>query len=258
MAEDRAQAATTGVESMDSTDASTGSAAVIRVAIVDDQPLVRTGFRMLLSSQPDLVVVGEAGTGREAVALAASTACDVILMDVRMPDMDGLAATAAILDTSRELPSGHPEPHIIVLTTFALDAYVFSAIRAGASGFLLKDAEPEELLAAIRTVIRGDAVIAPQMTRRLIDAAVPLAPDGAAAPSAELVAMAEALTAREREVVVLIAQGMSNAEIASVLFLSEATVKTHVAHILQKTASRDRVQAVVFAYEVGLVRPTTK
>lgn len=213
---------------------------------------------MLLSSQPDLTVVGEAGTGREAVALAASTPIDVILMDVRMPDMDGLEATRAILACgggADSLPAEPPAgPRIIILTTFALDEYVFAAIKAGASGFLLKDAEPEALLSAVRTVHRGDAVIAPQMTRRLIDQVVPLLGDAAREPPAQLTAMACALTARELEVLALVAQGCSNAEIAAELFLSEATVKTHVAHILAKTASRDRVQAVVFAYESGLVR----
>ncbi len=236
----------------------------IRVAIIDDQQLVRSGFRMLLSSQDDLTVVGEAGTGREAVSLAASTDIDVILMDVRMPEMDGLQATTAILSAahSRETERAGDlgveggcvdRPRIIILTTFALDEYVFSAIKAGASGFLLKDAEPEALLAAVRTVHRGDAVIAPQMTRRLIDQVVPLL-NPTPASSAPLAALAASLTARELEVLSLIAQGCSNAEIAAELYLSEATVKTHVAHILQKTTSRDRVQAVVFAYEAGIVQ----
>lgn len=230
----------------------------IRVAIVDDQQLVRSGFRMLLSSQQDLVVVGEAGTGREAVALAASTRIDVILMDVRMPDMDGLEATAAILEdaarTGAEPDAGARGLRVVILTTFALDEYVFRAIQAGASGFLLKDAEPEALLDAVRTVHRGDAVIAPQMTRALIDKVIPVIDAAVGSIPAPLREMVASLTARELEVLSLVARGMSNAEIARELFLSEATVKTHVAHILAKTASRDRVQAVVFAYETGLVR----
>ncbi|HHW51511.1 MAG TPA: response regulator transcription factor [Pseudoclavibacter sp.] len=228
----------------------------IRVAIADDQQLVRSGFGMLLSSQPDMAVVGEAGTGQEAIALVERVLVDVILMDVRMPGMDGLAATQAIVEQARA--SGcHQRPRVIILTTFALDEYVFQAIEAGASGFLLKDADPEELLQAVRTVHRGDAVIAPQMTRRLLDALMPTRQVAAPALSNRQREMLESLTRREREVLGLLAQGRSNAEIAGELFLSETTVKTHVAHILQKTASRDRVQAVVFAYETGVVGANT-
>ncbi|MBO1900514.1 response regulator transcription factor [Leucobacter weissii] len=234
--------------------------AEIRVALVDDQQLVRGGFGMLIGSQPDLVVVGEAGDGLAAIELLEGTPADVVLMDVRMPGMNGIDATRAILE--------RPDPpRVIVLTTFDLDDYVLEAIRAGASGFLLKDAEPEELLRAIRSVHRGDAVISPSMTRRLLSHVGPMlgsegasdparTADGAEAAAASgLVEMAASLTAREREVLELVAQGMSNAEIAAALVLSETTVKTHVRRILAKTASRDRVQAVVFAYEAGIVAP---
>lgn len=236
----------------------------IRVLLVDDQQLVRGGFGMLIGSQPDLEVVGEAGDGRRAVELLETLAADVVLMDVRMPDMNGIEATRRIL-------ARNDAPRVIVLTTFDLDEYVLDAIRAGASGFLLKDAEPEELLRAVRAVHRGDAVISPTMTRRLLHHVGPMlageqrAAEGADACPAEpagpppmpeaLAEMERALTAREREVLELIAQGMSNAEIAAELYLSEATVKTHVARVLQKTASRDRVQAVVFAFEAGIVTP---
>lgn len=226
----------------------------IRVFLVDDQALVRGGFRMLIDSQPDLVVVGEAGDGPSAVAALEHEPADVVLMDVRMPGMTGIEATRRILDRVR------PAPRIVVLTTFDLDEYALEAIRAGASGFLLKDAQPEQLLGAIRTVHRGDAVIAPQTTRRLLAHLAPLL-DGPAGPEPReanpaLAERLERLTTREREVLELIAQGMSNQEIARELYLSEATVKTHVAHVLAKTDSRDRVQAVVFAYESGLVSPT--
>ena len=221
----------------------------IRVFLVDDQALVRGGFRMLIDSQPDLEVVGEAAGGIEAIEALASTPADVVLMDVRMPGITGIEATARILAA----PSA---PRVIVLTTFDLDEYVLDAVRAGASGFLLKDAEPEQLLGAIRTVHRGDAVIAPQMTRRLLAHVVPILDQAPTRATPALATTLEQLTAREREVLELIAQGMSNQEIARALFLSEATVKTHVAHLLAKTSSRDRVQAVVFAYESGLVTPS--
>ena len=225
----------------------------IRVALVDDQQLVRAGFRLVIDSQPDLEVVLEAGDGAQALrALTPGQgrpAVDVVLMDVRMPVMDGLAATAALTAVG-------DRPRVIVLTTFDLDEYVLRAIRAGASGFLLKDAPPEEMLDAIRTVHAGDAVIAPSSTRRLLDhlvAVLPAEPDPAApAPARTAVA---GLTDREREVLVLMARGRSNREIAAELFVAEPTVKTHVSRILAKLPARDRVQAVVTAYEAGLVHP---
>lgn len=213
----------------------------IRVALVDDQQLVRSGFRMLLESQDDLEVVVEAGTGEEAIAALRSTPADVVLMDIRMPGMDGLTATAALASST--------EARIIILTTFDLDEYVVSAIKAGASGFLLKDAPPEELLNAIRRVHAGDAILAPSATRRLLDrlaVSLPEPTDGAGL---------EGLTDREREVLVLMARGLTNQEICSELVLAEPTVKSHVGHILAKLGARDRVQAVVIAYETGLVRP---
>ncbi len=221
----------------------------IRVALVDDQQLVRSGFSMLINSQPDLDVVCQAGNGMEAVSVLSSTAVDVVLMDVRMPGMDGIEATRRILEQTQGAG-----PRIIVLTTFDLDEYALAAIQAGASGFLLKDAPPEELLEAVRTVHRGDAVIAPSTTRRLLAHVAPLlrAPSASNDRAKTLVAT---LTAREREVFTLIAQGRSNTEIAADLFLSEATVKTHVGHILAKLGARDRVQVVVLAYEAGVVQP---
>jgi len=232
----------------------------IRVALVDDQQLVRAGFRMVIDSQPDLTVVLEAGDGAQAVRALGPSAretigpVDVVLMDVRMPTMDGLTATAQI---TADADRGAPAPRVIVLTTFDLDEYVLSAIRAGASGFLLKDAPPEEMLAAIRTVHRGDAVIAPSSTRRLLEHLVTaLPPDEPTDPAQQAVHRAVAeLTDREREVLVLMARGRSNTEIGQDLFVAEATVKTHVGRILAKLGVRDRVQAVVAAYETGLVRP---
>jgi len=230
----------------------------VRVALVDDQQLVRAGFRMVIDSQPDLEVVLEAGDGAQAVraldpaARTATGQVDVVLMDVRMPVMDGLEATEHIV--ARSTPQA-PAPKVIVLTTFDLDEYVLAAIRAGASGFLLKDAPPEEMLGAIRTVHRGDAVIAPSSTRRLLEHLVTALPDdapaGAEHPAHQAVAQ---LTEREREVLVLMARGRSNTEIGQDLFVAEATVKTHVGRILAKVGARDRVQAVVVAYEAGLVR----
>ncbi|MFJ6536436.1 response regulator [Paenarthrobacter sp. NPDC091711] len=232
--------------------------APIRVALVDDQHLVRSGFGMLINSQPDLEVVAEAGNGIEAVQALSATAADVVLMDVRMPGMDGIEATRRILEQASAQPSGsqRAEIKIVVLTTFDLDEYALAAIQAGASGFLLKDAPPEELLEAIRTVYRGDAVIAPSTTRRLLDHVAPLLRTQTPEQS-EHAAAVERLTAREREVFQLIAQGQSNPEIAAGLFLSEATVKTHVGHILAKLGARDRVQVVVIAYETGIVSPGT-
>jgi DNA-binding NarL/FixJ family response regulator len=231
----------------------------IRVGVVDDQQLVRAGFRLVIDSQPDLTVVLEAGDGAQAVqALTPGTAqaqvlgpVDVVLMDVRMPHLDGLAATEAVVAAGTP---EHPAPRIIVLTTFDLDEYVLSAIRAGASGFLLKDAPPEDMLAAIRTVHRGDAVIAPSSTRRLLEHLVTALPaeqrqDGAGAEALGT------LTEREREVLVLMARGRSNTEIGEDLYVAEATVKTHVGRVLAKLGARDRVQAVVVAYETGLVVP---
>ncbi|MDM7854055.1 response regulator [Cellulomonas alba] len=224
----------------------------IRVALVDDQQLVRAGFRMVIDSQPDLEVVLEAGDGAQAVRAldpGAGHRVDVVLMDVRMPAMDGLEATALV--------TARPDaPRVVVLTTFDLDEYVLAAIRAGASGFLLKDAEPEDMLAAIRTVHRGDAVIAPSSTRRLLEHLVQvLPPDEPGAPTDPARAAVAELTDREREVLVLMARGRSNTEIGQDLFVAEATVKTHVGRILAKLGARDRVQAVVVAYETGLVRP---
>ncbi|GAB3265067.1 transcriptional regulator [Arthrobacter pigmenti] len=221
----------------------------IRVGLVDDQQLVRSGFSMLISSQPDLEVVAEAGSGSEAVSRLAATCADVVLMDVRMPGMDGIETTRQLLNRA----PGGPAMRIVVLTTFDLDEYALSAIQAGASGFLLKDAPPEELLEAIRTVHRGDAVIAPSTTRRLLDHVAPLLNQPGPEQDRHRAAV-ETLTVREREVFVLMAQGLSNPEIAGQLYLSEATVKTHVGHILAKLQARDRVQAVVMAYETGLVR----
>jgi DNA-binding NarL/FixJ family response regulator len=215
----------------------------IRVFLVDDQELVRAGFRMLIDSQPDLSVVGEAGDGQEAVAALGRTEADVVLMDVRMPRMDGVEATGLI--------AGRPgAPRVIVLTTFDLDEYAFAAIRAGAAAFLLKDARPEDLLTAIRTVHAGDSVVAPSTTRRLLEHFAASAP-ATAGPSIE--GRLEALTEREREVLTLVGRGLSNTEIAETFVVAEATVKTHVGRLLAKTGSRDRVQLVVLAYETGLV-----
>ncbi|WP_372699679.1 response regulator [Arthrobacter sp. JSM 101049] len=224
------------------------STSTITVALVDDQLLVRSGFRMLINSQPDLEVVAEAANGREAIASPALAHADVVLMDVRMPEMDGIETTERLLD------GGSGGPRVIVLTTFDLDEYALAAIQAGASGFLLKDAPPEELLEAIRTVYRGDAVIAPSTTRRLLDHVAPMLRRPAAGTSGHEAAVAS-LTAREREVFELIALGKSNPEIAAGLFLSEATVKTHVGRILAKLQARDRVQAVVIAYATRVVSP---
>ncbi|MGW0216266.1 response regulator [Micromonospora chokoriensis] len=216
----------------------------VRILLADDQPLLRTGFRMVLGAEGDLDVVAEAGDGVEAVELSRRLLPDVVLMDIRMPRMDGVAATRAIVDA--RLPV-----RVLVLTTFDLDEYVVGALRAGASGFLAKDVPAEELISAIRTIAGGDAVVAPRILRRLLDRFAELLPDPAATPGAAL----DALTDREREVLVQVARGLSNAEIASVLSVSETTIKTHVGHVLTKLRLRDRVQAVVLAYESGLVRP---
>ncbi|MGC5628323.1 response regulator [Georgenia sp. Z1344] len=220
----------------------------IRVVLVDDQQLVRAGFALVIGSQPDMTVVGEAGDGAQALRMLAGVEADVVLMDVRMPNLDGLAATRGLAERAA---GGGRVPKVVILTTFDLDEYVLQAIRAGASGFLLKDAPPEDMLAAIRTVHAGDAVIAPSSTRRLIATVADLLPAEDRTPPAVL----DALTDREREVLVLIARGRSNTEIAAELFVAEATVKTHVGRILTKLDVRDRVQAVVLAYETGLVTP---
>jgi DNA-binding NarL/FixJ family response regulator len=221
----------------------------IRVVLVDDQQMVRAGFRMVIDSQPDLTVVGEAGTGDDAVRLLARTPADVVLMDVRMPGTDGIEATRRVTEQGER-------PRIVVLTTFDLDEYVVAAIGAGASGFLLKDAPPEEMLAAVRTVHAGDSVIAASSTRRLLQHVAPMlrGAGGTTTAQGDPRALAD-LTPREREVLVLMAYGASNTEIAGQLFVSEATVKTHVGRVLAKTGSRDRVQAVVLAYRTGLVAP---
>ena len=217
--------------------------AKIRVALVDDQELVRAGFRMVLDAQPDMTVTGEAADGQAAVELAARGESDVMVMDVRMPRMDGVEA-------ARQICAAGSRPRVLMLTTFDLDEYAFAALKAGASGFLLKDVPPEELLFAIRAVHSGDAVVAPSTTRRLIDRFAPMLPSGAHDAEPDLTG----LTSREREVLALIAQGLSNTEIAERLFVSEATVKTHVGRVLSKLGLRDRVQAVVFAYETGIVK----
>jgi DNA-binding NarL/FixJ family response regulator len=221
----------------------------IRVAIADDQTLVRAGFRVLIDSAPDMTVVGEATTGRDAVQLAGESHPDVVLMDIRMPDLDGIEATRLI--------SGSPAlagTRILILTTFETDDDVIDAMRAGASGYLLKDAEPSDLLDAIRVVAQGEALLAPSVTRRLIAAFVA---SSARQPSPPSLARLDTLTDREREVLVLIANGLNNAEIADVLFVSVATAKTHISRIMTKLDARDRAQLVVIAYETGLVIPSS-
>jgi DNA-binding NarL/FixJ family response regulator len=214
------------------------------VLIVDDQALVRAGFRMILEAEEDMEVVGEAADGREAVAEARRLRPDVVLMDVRMPDVDGIEAT-------RRLLGDFADAKVVMLTTFDMDEYVYDALRAGASGFLLKDVPPEQLIAGIRAVASGDALLAPSVTRRVIEEFVRRPPASVRALPPKL----GDLTARELEVLKLIARGRSNAEIATELFVSETTVKTHVAHVLMKLDLRDRVQGVVLAYECGLVEP---
>jgi len=217
----------------------------IRVFLVDDQQMVRAGFRMLVESQDDMEVVGEAGDGAEALERLSVTAADVVLMDVRMPRVDGVEATRRLLATAEP-------PRVIVLTTFDLDEYAFAAIRAGASAFLLKDAAPPDLLGAIRAVQAGDAVVAPSTTRRLLDHFAALPDPATTGHTDERLAQ---LTDRELEVLTLVARGLSNTEIAAELVVAETTVKTHVGRVLAKTGSRDRVQLVVLGYESGLVTP---
>jgi DNA-binding NarL/FixJ family response regulator len=220
---------------------------VIRILIADDQTLVRDGFRMILDAQEDIEVVGEAADGAEAVAKARDLQPDIVLMDVRMPGRDGLDAT-------RELVGKYAHIHVVILTTFDLNEYVYEAMRAGASGFLLKDVPRAQLIAGVRTVAAGDALLAPAITRRLIEQFVKRPPASIRA----LPPQVAELTARELEVLRLVARGRSNSEIAGQLVVSEATVKTHISHALQKLGLRDRVQAVVFAYESGLVEPDSQ
>jgi len=218
----------------------------IRVLLVDDQALLRMGFRLVLDDEEDLTVVGEAGDGTEALRQVAALEPDVVLMDVRMPGMNGIEAT------ERVVASG-ASSRVLILTTFDLDEYAFAALRAGASGFLLKDARPAELTAAIRAVATGDAVVSPRVTRRMLELFAEELPGEGPAEAPRGDARLAELTQREREVLLAVAEGLSNAEVAERLFLSEATVKTHVGRILAKLGVRDRVQAVVFAYESGLV-----
>jgi DNA-binding NarL/FixJ family response regulator len=222
----------------------------ISVLLADDQPLLRSGFRMILEAEEDLVVVGEAADGDEAAVLAHTCSPDVVLMDIRMPKTDGIEAT-------RRIVWADPRVRVLVLTTFDLDEYAFGALRAGASGFLLKDVRPTELAAAIRTVASGDAVVSPRVTRRLLDEYARIRP-GPEGDQVDRCPEFEALTERERDVFDALAQGSSNAEIAARLFVSEATVKSHVGRILSKLGLRDRVQVVILAYESGLVRPGAK
>ncbi|GGT00683.1 response regulator [Streptomyces chromofuscus] len=216
----------------------------IRVLLVDDQPMIRTGFRLILEAEPDITVVGEAGDGRAGVDDTRTLQPDVVLMDIRMPHMDGVEATRRIVESGSS-------SRVIILTTFDLDEHVHDALRAGASGFLVKDGPADSLVSAIRTVAEGDAVISPRVTRRLLDRFARLA-DQTVAPVPRSL---DALTSRELDVLRALTRGLSNAEIARELHVSEATVKTHVAHILDKYQLRDRVQAVILAYDTGLVRP---
>jgi DNA-binding NarL/FixJ family response regulator len=220
------------------------------ILLADDQELLRMGFRMVLDAQTDLDVIGEAGDGRAAVEMATALDPDLILMDVRMPVLDGVEAT-------RELVAAGSRARIIILTTFDLDEYAYAALRAGASGFLLKDAPPADLLSAIRAVASGDAVVAPSTTRRLLETVADRLPDSTAPAPAPSDPRLDTLTPREHEVLVAVAHGLSNAEIAAELVLSEATVKTHVGRILAKLELRDRVQIVVYAYDRAIVTPTS-
>jgi DNA-binding NarL/FixJ family response regulator len=219
----------------------------IRLLLADDQPLMRTGFRMILEETDDIDIVGEARDGTEAIRLARELSPDVILMDVRMPGVDGIEAT-------RQIVARDEAARVLILTTFDLDEYAFSALRAGASGFVLKDVPLDELARAIRSVASGDAVVSPRITRRLLDVYAARLPDLAGAAASPVHAALRQLTPREREVLLEVARGLSNTEIAEKLVVSEATVKTHVGNILAKLDLRNRVQAVIFAYDVGLVR----
>jgi DNA-binding NarL/FixJ family response regulator len=221
---------------------------VIRILLVDDQPLMRMGFRMILSAEPDFAIVGEASDGQLAVGLTKELEPDVILMDVRMPGTDGVEATRLIVQQ-------RPQARVLILTTFDLDEYAFSGLQAGASGFLLKDVPPAELTAAIRAVASGDAVVSPRITRRLLDTFASSLNHGDAASDLQQDPRLAQLTQREHEVLEQVAAGLSNAEIAAALFVTEATVKTHITRTLSKLELRDRVQAVVFAYQQGIVRP---
>ncbi len=220
-----------------------GPGGPIRVVVVDDQPLIRAGFAMVLAAQGDIEVVGEAENGADALALLARTRADVVIMDIRMPVMDGVEAT-------RRLGELHGSPRVLVLTTFDTDEDAFAALQAGASGFLLKNTPPEEVVAAIRVVAAGESVVSPRVTRQLLDRFA-----GKLAPTERTDERLEQLTLREREVLGLVAEGLSNGEIAAELFIAEATVKTHIGKILAKLDLRDRVQAVIFAYDSGLVSP---
>ncbi|MEV6012057.1 response regulator transcription factor [Streptomyces sp. NPDC051976] len=215
----------------------------IRVVVVDDQPLIRAGFAMVLAPQDDIEVVGEAENGADALALLAHTRADVVIMDIRMPVMDGVEAT-------RQLSKLHGSPRVLVLTTFDTDEDAFAALQAGASGFLLKNTPPEEVVTAIRVVSDGESVVSPRVTRQLLDRFA-----GKLAPTDRTDERLEQLTLREREVLSLVAEGLSNGEIAAALFIAEATVKTHIGKVLTKLDLRDRVQAVIFAYDSGLVSP---
>jgi DNA-binding NarL/FixJ family response regulator len=217
------------------------------ILLVDDQPLLRMGFRLVLDAQSDMTVIGEAGDGAEAVRLTAQLVPDVVLMDVRMPGMDGIEATRRVVTAGAS--------RVLILTTFDLDEYAYEGLRAGASGFLLKNVPPSDLLSAIRAVASGDAVVAPSVTRRLLDSVMPHLPTAGGKPRPTHPEL-QRLTTREREILTEVAAGLSNAEIAGRLVLSEATVKTHVGRVLNKLGLRDRVQVVVYAYETGLVHPS--
>jgi DNA-binding NarL/FixJ family response regulator len=223
----------------------------ISILLADDQPMLRLGFRAVLDAQPDMHVVAEAGDGATAVRMTAATNPDVVLMDVRMPGTDGIEAT-------RQIVTAAGVTRVLILTTFDLDEYAYAGLRAGASGFLLKDVPPPELMSAIRAVASGDAVVAPRVTRRLLDAFLPHLPESAGPDPAGLPPAVEALTPREREIFTQVSAGLSNAEIAARLMLAEATVKSHVGRLLAKLYLRDRVQAVIYAYENGIIRPGSR